>query len=66
MKKYKIDLRLLFFLAFIIYLLLTACTNATIGIKDIEGSSHYYGKELKEDVEMWCLIHQQYEKVEIK
>lgn len=51
-----------------IVLVATSCTNSTITlrIKDQNGDSHYYGKKPIETVEMWCFIHNQYEKIEVK
>ena len=35
-------------------------------IEDRDGRSHIYDRELKEGKAIWCVSHEQYEKIEVK
>ena len=52
----------------VIVIATVGCTNPTVSltIKDQNGDGHYYGRKPVESIEMWCFIHNQYEKIEIK
>ena len=39
--------------------------NVTL-IEDRDGRSHIYDRELKEGKAIWCVSHEQYEKIEVK
>tara|TARA_R100000742_G_C4273784_1_gene93481 strand:- start:1701 stop:1880 length:180 start_codon:yes stop_codon:yes gene_type:complete len=47
-------------------LIFVSCsTNIKSLIKDVNGNGHYYEQSPIESVELWCFIHEQYEKITI-
>ena len=70
-----VDLAVVRYLSILLFIWLAySCTSKlktyslvnVILIEDRDGRSHIYNRELKEGKAIWCVSHEQYEKIEVK